>query len=888
MNKMFEPVRQIRISNKSIIKVLLVFAAFLLMVVSSCIFMNRTLNQKLLEHAEETINDAQSLVSNILSEPKMALNFIADAVQGMMIRGESFESIQAYMRECSSDKFKEKISMFKYSSICGFFEVYDAYYEGKGWTPPLGYVPRERPWYIAAVNAGDKVGITSAYIETASRVLVIAYARCLFDQEGRFLGVVSIKVPISFFEELFDNKRITKNNYGFILDEQLVIIVHPNREMVGNLMKIHNPAVAQFVNDVVKQGLNISMYRYKDYRGINSLLFSRKIENGWYVNFAVPEAEYHEELYKMMVIISVLGLLMACVLSVVLIRIDIARNRSDMQNKQKSNFLAVMSHEIRTPMNAIMGIAEAQLQEHDGKLPSNIQEAFDRIYYSGGLLLQIISDLLDLSKIEVGKLDIITERYELASLINEVVHLNKIKFDSKPIEFGLYVDENIPALLIGDELRIKQILNNLLSNAFKYTWKGEVNLSVTASVPVAILADAATGDDEDKLDVTLVFSVTDTGQGISSQDIKNIFDEYTRFNLHANRSTIGAGLGLSITQDLVNLMHGEIIVESELGKGSTFTVHLPQKTELAPEQGTFARLGKRVVDNLYRLQFSSVPKLKRSPVLRENMSYGSVLIVDDVEMNLFVAKLLMRPYDLRIDTASSGYEAIDRVKSGSVYDVIFMDHMMPKMDGIEAVKNIRDLGYTEPIIALTANAVAGQSDIFLSNGFDDFISKPIDIRVLNMILNKYVRDRNAKKMEGNLQEQEKEAEGGAENGVPNIPGTINMPGLNVEQGLEVFGGDTEDYMSALSSFVKNAPEVMDKLRGVTKENLPNYAIDVHGLKSISAWICAENIRKGAAELEAMAKAGDAAGGLAQNEKFLQETEIFLKDLQTQLEKNSGM
>jgi CheY-like chemotaxis protein len=440
------------------------------------------------------------------------------------------------------------------------------------------------------------------------------------------------------------------------------------------------------------------------------------------------------------------------------------------------------------------------------------------------------------------------------------------------------VDENIPAVLTGDELRIKQILNNLLSNAFKYTWKGEVRLSVTASVP----AVAEAGGEE--LDVILVLSVSDTGQGISSHDIKNIFDEYARFNLHANRTTIGAGLGLSITQDLVNLMQGEIIVESEVEKGSTFTVRLPQKTDISPEVGSFDVLGKRSVDNLYKLQFLSVPKLKKTPVLREDLSYGSVLIVDDVEMNLFVAKLLMRPYHLKIDTASSGYEAIDRIKGGYAYDVIFMDHMMPKMDGMEAVRIIRELGYSRPIIALTANAVKGQADVFLSNGFDDFISKPIDIYVLNEILNKYIRDRNAKKREAKLQEQERKAENGSEGGAPGGHGVINIPGLNVEQGLEVFGGDTEDYESALSSFVKNAPEVMEKLRGVTKETLPDYAINIHGLKSISGWICAENVRKGAAELEAMAKAGDAAGVLAQNEKFLKDTENFLKDLQALLAK----
>jgi signal transduction histidine kinase/CheY-like chemotaxis protein/HPt (histidine-containing phosphotransfer) domain-containing protein len=856
----------------------LVFAAFLVMIVSSCIIMNRALNKKLSEHAEQTINDVQFFISTTLAGPAVVINIIADTIQGMLLRGESIESVQAYMAECSSPEFKEKIRTFDYYSVYGYFEVFNAFLDGVDWVRPEDYAPQERPWYLTAVDAGDNAVLSPVYVSVNRNTPVIGYARRLSDNENRLLGVISMNVPVDFLNRLVADKNITKSNYGFIVDEQLVIIAHPNTDVVGGLVETYNTDIARFLNDVVKQGLDISTCRYTDYRGTKSILFCRKIDNGWYINFAVPEAEYYKDLYNMTVIISVMGLLMACGLSILLLRIDIARNRSDIQNKQKSSFLAVMSHEIRTPMNAIMGIAEAQLEENDETLSPNVQEAFDRIYYSGGLLLQIISDLLDLSRIETGKMDIMPNRYEIASLINEVVHLNKIKFDSKPIEFKLSVDEDIPASLIGDDLRIKQILNNLLSNAFKYTWKGEVSLSVTASVPAVAVAGG------DEIDVILVFSVSDTGQGVSSHDIKKLFDEYTRFNLNANRTTIGAGLGLSITQDLVKLMHGEIIVESELEKGSTFTVRLPQKIEVIPEQGSFAVLGRKVVDNLYKLQFSSVPKQKKSPVLRENMPYGSVLIVDDVEMNLFVAKLLMRPYGLKIDTASSGYEAIDRIKGGYAYDMIFMDHMMPKMDGVEAVMNIRNLGYTPPIIALTANAITGQSEYFLANGFDDFISKPIDMRALNMVLNKYIRDRHMEQTEQKLREQgERKVEKRVEDGSV----AINMPGLNVEQGLEAFGGDTEDYMSALYSFVKNAPEVIEKLRGVKKENLSDYAINVHGLKSISAWICAENIRKIAADLEVLAKAGDTSGVLEQNEQFLKDVETFIKDLQSLLDKNSG-
>jgi signal transduction histidine kinase/CheY-like chemotaxis protein/HPt (histidine-containing phosphotransfer) domain-containing protein len=537
-------------------------------------------------------------------------------------------------------------------------------------------------------------------------------------------------------------------------------------------------------------------------------------------------------------------------------------------NNAKSQFIANMSHEIRTPMNAVMGIAEAQLQEHDERLPPHIKEAFARIYHSGSMLLQIISDLLDLSKMDADKLEIAPHAYEVASMISEIVHINKIRFDTKTIEFKLFVDENIPASLIGDELRIKQILNNLLSNAFKYTWKGEVKLSIASQAA------------DNKSSIVLVFSISDTGQGISVEDQKKLFTEFTRFNLSANRSTVGTGLGLSITKNLATLMGGDIFVESELEKGSTFTVRLPQKLT-----DSVAALGKETVDDLQGLRYSNLPHAKKDSIAHERMPYGCVLIVDDVEMNLFVAKLLMRPYDLKISTCSSGYEAIDKIKGGSVFDVIFMDHMMPEMDGIEATNIIRSLGYAQPVIALTANAVAGQSDVFLANGFDGFISKPIDLRTLNTVLNKYIRDKHSSRdgadMEASPHMQEPVEEGSA----PSMPG---LPvGLDFERGLEVFDGDLQDYMSTLHSFSKNGSEIIDKLRcAVTEENLSEYAINVHSLKSVCGWISAPALRAGAEELEELAKSGNLSGVMAKNSDLLKKADAFIKDLSSYLSRNN--
>jgi CheY-like chemotaxis protein len=375
-------------------------------------------------------------------------------------------------------------------------------------------------------------------------------------------------------------------------------------------------------------------------------------------------------------------------------------------------------------------------EKHD----PGIRAALEKIYSSGDMLLSIINDILDLSKIEAGKLEIQVDKYDIASLIIDTAQLNMMRIGSKPIEFELYIDENMPAHMLGDILRVKQILNNLLSNAFKYTDAGKVTLSIAAEHATKFPAYTGTGTPGRDNETILVVSVSDTGQGMTKEQVDELFNEYSRFNQEANRSTEGNGLGMSITNNLINLMNGEITVASELGKGSTFTVRLPQGLIDS------VILGKDVAENIRRFRMSSRAHLRNVQISREPMPYGNVLIVDDVDTNIYVAKGLMAPYDLVIDSADSGFAAIEKIKNGNKYDIIFMDHMMPKMDGIEAAKHIRDLGYTEPIVALTANAVTGQVEIFLENGFDEFISKPIDIRQMNTVLNKFIRDKQPPEM----------------------------------------------------------------------------------------------------------------------------------------------
>ena len=478
----------------------------------------------------------------------------------------------------------------------------------------------------------------------------------------------------------------------------------------------------------------------------------------------------------------------------------------------KSIFLANISHEIRTPLNAILGMAEIQLQKET--LPPNIEEAFNIIYDSGRLLTNIIDDILDFSKIETGNLELSPYIYDITELINKTVNLIRMRFESKPLDFVLKVAENTSLKFFGDEIRIKQVLSNLLSNAFKFTEEGSITLEVFTI-----------GHSEKNKSVKLVFRIIDTGQGISEKDLEIIFDEYTRFNMKDNATIAGAGLGLSITKRLVDLMEGKIAVDSVPGRGSVFTVEIPQE-----RVGT-AMIGASFEETYKTERTDYNLKSNKAQFTREYMPYGKVLIVDDVETNLYVAKGLLVPYGLAIDTVSSGQEAIDRVKNGNTYDVIFMDHMMPQLNGMEATKILRDSGYVYPIVALTANAVAGQAEMFLENGFNAFIPKPIDMNELNDVLNELIRDKQPVEIVEAARKENKESI---------VP---------AEKIYEL----SDDVVQAFLRDAKKALAVLDvlyaKLEFGDERDLQLYVTSVHGIKNALEIIGEKDLAAYARDLE---------------------------------------
>ena len=498
--------------------------------------------------------------------------------------------------------------------------------------------------------------------------------------------------------------------------------------------------------------------------------------------------------------------------------------QSENANRAKTQFLSTMSHEIRTPMNTIIGVAQIELRKHD--IPGEYAKAFTLIYKSGNSLLGTINDILDLSKIETGKLELVFIEYDLPRLIHDTVQVNIIRIRSRPIEFILDIDENLPSRLTGDELRLKQILNNLLSNAFKYTEKGHVKLSVSHSVQ----------DDN----VILCFTVEDTGQGMKPEDTAKLFSEYVRFNMETNRTTEGTGIGLNITRNLAELMGGTINVQSVYGKGSVFTVRVKQKPAGCEV------IGPEISRRLRTFTYMEEKQFDKMQIFCENMSYGTILIVDDVETNLYVAEGLMSLYGLNIETAGSGAAAIENVAGGRIYDVIFMDHMMPHMDGIETTQQLRSMGYSGVIVALTANALTGNAEMFRQNGFDDFISKPIDLRNLDAVLNKFVRDRHVS--------------------------------MNNEQ---ISNHNDAKKVKLLEVFRRDAQKaVIDLREAYSRGDMKLFITAVHAMKSALAYIGENQIAEAASALEKAGENGDRKYITANTDNFIVSLESLIRSLES--------
>ena len=504
-------------------------------------------------------------------------------------------------------------------------------------------------------------------------------------------------------------------------------------------------------------------------------------------------------------------------------------------NEAKSQFLANMSHEIRTPINGILGMDSVLLKEcHD----ENLREYAKNIQSAGQSLLSIINDILDISKIESGKMEILTIRYQLFSVLNDCYNLTKIKLQNKPVSFIMQINEKLPSWLYGDEVRIRQIINNFLSNAVKYTKEGNITFEL---------------DFEEKTDeqILLVITVRDTGIGIKEEDLGKLFESFTRIEEKRNRNIEGTGLGLNLTKNLVNLMGGEVFAESTYGKGSCFTAKIPQKIADAKPMGDF---GKR-----YQQYLSTSDDDKLSFLAPD----AKILVVDDVTMNLKVVEGLLKATKIQIDTAVSGSECLECVKT-TPYQMIFLDHMMPEMDGLETLEHMKNLADNPnaqtPVIMLTANAIVGAKEEYIEAGFTDYLTKPIrETELLEMIL-KYLPEELVCENGGQGIEKSQDAqdmeqpEVGGEGAEP-LQRLEQLEGLDVKTGLIYCMNEEDFYIEMLQEFLQ-ADKASQLKHFLAEEDWDNYRTTVHALKSTSLTIGAAHLSGEAKALEMAAKEGN--------------------------------
>jgi len=849
----------LKLSRTLLPQLLIVIASFMIMVFLGSYFGSLFVNKYISRNGDEIISVSAETIRTYLQGYEITINDTAYFLERLWLQNTGAAEAASIMQE-ELIQWSKWLSRHdkRFTEIVSIYGIVDGkYITTSGWTSP-NYRPESRVWYIGANSSSPNVFCSDPYVDARTGEYVVSFSKLLFDNDNNPFGVIALDVFISIISDYVNCIKLMDSGYGILLDSNHRVIVHPITDFFGmSLEGITGATVSSLrqqegvsgatrnyseqrsgqhsgqpnetlraadtrvftgyaeMMELLKTADGVSAYDYITASGEKIVIFMRELFNGWFLGFALPSNIYYQDVKVMRAILIITGIILALLLCGVLTFMYIAKSRSDSASQVKSAFLANMSHEIRTPMNAIIGMTELLGQE---ELTVRQKDYVNDIEASANSLLSIINDILDLSKIESGKLMLNPANYDFPAMLDNISSMFKYVAQKKGLEFRFDSVGEIPKILYGDDIRLRQVLTNLCGNAVKYTEKGYIRLKVSS------LGDK------------LVFEVKDTGMGIKKESLPGIFNAFEQDKTEKNRHIAGTGLGLPISKAFVEMMGGSIMLDSEFEQGTVITVIIPL-----------------VLGSVNEVNYESKTETKMTICAPD----ANILLVDDNEFNLKVAHGLLKLQSIDAKKASSGKEAIDMVKEND-FDIVFMDHMMPDMDGIEAVAEIRKLGEkykSLPIIALTANAVQGAKEMFLLNDFNDFISKPIDLHKLTEILIEWLPNEKInqiKKIDESKNSTQNNESSPPETALLNKLSQIEC--LDVSAGLAYIGQNKESYIGILRYFSENCKTYISELNGAfNDENWKFYSIKAHALKGVLANIGAQNLSKWAAKLENASK-----------------------------------
>ncbi|MCL1910735.1 MAG: ATP-binding protein [Leptospirales bacterium] len=931
MKKLWHDAIRVAKSRENLLQLSFVSAAFIIMTVTSNFFVRNILWNQLVENSERSLFGTESYIRAAFAEADISLLNTYHTIRDRINLGASQKDLLKYLQSVTA-WMREREGALRLYGVYGY--IRGEFLNGLSEHLDPDYIPQQRSWYQTAVRNIGSISYTVPYLDVHTGEMIVSAVTTIDDAQGKIIGVLAIDLNVDWLNEYVKTLSLSKGGYGVILNQNMTIVAHPNKEFKDSQFYELGTQYDK-ISNMLRKNETVFAESVTDYNGEAMLAFFRPLFNGWYVGLITPQWTFYRSMYTALLVLSLLGIVLSVFLSLLLLRLEIARLHSDEENESKSSFLARMSHEIRTPMNAIIGMGELALQADT--LPK-AAEYIKGIKQAGYNLLALINDILDFSKIDAGNLEILSFPYEFASLLNDVINVARVRISEKPILFAVNVDASIPNQLLGDEARIRQVLLNLLSNAAKYTKEGFITLTVNASYDET--EDGARG-------VTLSFEIADTGIGIKKEDLTGLFGNFVRLDFEKNYSVEGTGLGLSITRSLCLAMGGDITVTSTYGQGSVFTAVISQicgsdvplasvenpssketlvyderelyaesilfnlknlkvpataaadagdfLSKLESNAFPFAFVSSRVCDEAVALvkrkklatqlailidleEFLSIEEdiptimmpvyaVAIAQILNDKKTEkrltkaaanfiapsAKLLIVDDIQTNILVAEGLLAPYRTELHACGNGREALEMVKKNN-YDIVFMDHMMPGMDGVEATAAIRamdgDYFKEVPIVALTANAISGMKEMFLSKGFSDYLSKPIEIAKLNGIMDKWIPQ--GKRESIDISKIKTDARNSGDE-----KALLTIHGVDVNKGITMTGGTFEGYLQVLALFRRDAEERLALLKELPdKEKLPFFTSQVHALKGASGALGAADVSAKAAELETAGKAGD--------------------------------